>query len=77
MPNIIAHELGHFLIALALGLPVKSFDVGTGEVKCEYFLGNISFNFCEIPVGGGVIVNLQRKHIPNGNLSLCCWRVFV
>ncbi|WP_091744774.1 site-2 protease family protein [Propionispora vibrioides] len=61
MPNIIVHELGHFLLALALGFPVKSFDIGSGEILCQYSLGTISFKVCEKIDGASVTINSIGK----------------
>lgn len=51
---LIVHELGHFAIAYVLGMPVSSFELGTGPRLFQFLWKGIWFRFYLLPVSGFV-----------------------
>ncbi len=49
---VIAHELGHFLSARALGIPVLEFGVGMGPKVLNIRRGETEYSLCAFPIGG-------------------------
>lgn len=52
---IIAHELGHFLLAKANGITVKEFFVGMGPTLCSFTRGGTKYSLKLFPVGGACV----------------------
>lgn len=64
---IIAHELAHFLMAGALGIPIKQFSIGVGAVVWRWRSMNGDGSECEweihaLPVSG--FVRFETKYSP-------------
>ena len=52
--SIFIHELGHFLVAIKLGLVVDTFSIGFGPAIWKKEVNGIVFKICWIPLGGYV-----------------------
>lgn len=52
---IIAHELGHFLLAKANGITVKEFFVGMGPTLCSFMKGGTKYSLKLFPIGGACV----------------------
>jgi regulator of sigma E protease len=52
--SIFIHELGHFLVAIKLGLVVDTFSIGFGPAIWKTKKNGIVFKVCWIPLGGYV-----------------------
>ncbi len=52
--SIFIHELGHFLVAIKLGLVVDTFSIGFGPAIWKKKINGIDFKICWIPLGGYV-----------------------
>ena len=46
------HELGHFLIARAMGVTVEAFSIGMGPVLLHHKWGATDYRISLIPIGG-------------------------
>ena len=46
------HELGHFLIARAMGVTVEAFSIGMGPVLLHHKWGETDYRISLIPIGG-------------------------
>ncbi|MBO4321009.1 MAG: site-2 protease family protein [Treponema sp.] len=46
------HELGHFLIASAMGVTVEAFSIGMGPVLLHHKWGKTDYRISLIPIGG-------------------------
>ena len=55
---IFLHELGHFLAAKAVGLPVARFALGFGPVVASRTVGGVRYCLCAVPLGGYVLPDL-------------------
>ena len=53
---ILIHELGHFLVALKLGLKVEAFSIGFGPAVWHRKFGEVDFRIAPIPLGGYVLI---------------------
>jgi regulator of sigma E protease len=51
---ILAHELGHFLVARRMGVKVERFALGLGKVLISKRVGETEYALCAIPFGGYV-----------------------
>ncbi len=49
---ILAHELGHFLMARYMGVKVERFALGLGKVLLSKRIGDTEYVICLIPFGG-------------------------
>jgi len=58
---IFVHELGHFLAAKALGLPVARFALGFGPVLVSRTVGRTRYCLCAVPLGGYVLPDLPEE----------------
>lgn len=58
---IFVHELGHFLAAKALGLPVARFALGFGPVVASRMVGRTRYCLCAVPLGGYVLPDLPDE----------------
>src|ERR1044071_3895061 len=52
---IILHELGHFLAAKKLGIPIARFSVGLGSKLWGFKIGETEYWLSSIPCGGYVL----------------------
>ncbi|UJX40438.1 site-2 protease family protein [Desulfovibrio sp. JY] len=55
---VFIHELGHFLAAKALGLPVARFSLGFGPVLWSRSFGGTRYCLSAVPLGGYVLLDL-------------------
>jgi len=58
---IILHELGHFLAAKRLGIPIARFSVGLGPKLWGFKIGQTEYWLSMIPCGGYVLPALQDE----------------
>ena len=58
---IFLHELGHFLAAKAVGLPVARFALGFGPVVASRTVGGVRYCLCAVPLGGYVLPDLPDE----------------
>ncbi len=58
---ILVHELGHFLAAKAVGLPVARFSLGFGPVVWSRTWGGTRCCLSAVPFGGYVLLALSRE----------------
>jgi len=58
---IILHELGHFLAAKRLGIPIARFSVGLGRKVWGFKMGETEYWLSLIPCGGYVMPALQDE----------------
>lgn len=49
---VLAHELGHFLVAHYYGITAESFNIGFGPSLLSFSAGGTEFHFRAIPLGG-------------------------
>ena len=52
---IVLHELGHFLAAKKIGIPIARFSVGLGPKLCGFKMGETEYWLSMIPCGGYVL----------------------
>lgn len=71
---ICIHELGHFLAAKAVGLPVARFSLGLGPVVASRRFGRTRYCLSAIPFGGYVLLDLAGE---SDYLRLPLWRRLV
>ncbi len=53
--GVVLHELGHLLVGLALGEPVRKIRIGTGATFVGFRLGGVAVQVCAIPFTGGAV----------------------
>jgi regulator of sigma E protease len=53
---IFIHELGHFLVALKLGLKVEAFSIGFGPALWKRKMKGVEYRISAIPLGGYVSI---------------------
>lgn len=53
---IIVHELGHFLVAKAVGVRVNQFSIGLGPRIFGKKIGETDFCLCALPIGGACVM---------------------
>ena len=53
---IIVHELGHFLVAKAVGVRVNQFSLGLGPRLFGKKIGETDFCVCALPIGGACVM---------------------
>lgn len=58
---IILHELGHFLAALWMGIPIARFSVGLGSKVWGFKIGQTEYWLSMIPCGGYVMPAVQDE----------------
>jgi len=58
---ILIHELGHFLAARAVGLPISTFSIGFGPKLWGFKKGETEFRFSWIPIGGYVLLGVEDE----------------
>src|SRR6188768_1079385 len=58
---IILHELGHFLAAKSLGIPIARFSVGLGPKVWGFKIGETEYWLSMIPCGGYVMPALEDE----------------
>ena len=51
---VIAHEWGHFITALKIGVPIQEFSVGFGPLLLQRMRGGVEYSLRLIPLGGFV-----------------------
>lgn len=65
---ILFHELGHFLVARALGIGVKTFSLGFGPRLCGIRRGRTDYRVSLLPLGGYVslVGETDQSDLPEG-----------
>ena len=70
---IFIHELGHFLVAIAVGMKVEVFSIGFGKPIFSFEVRNVKWQIGALPFGGYVKIagmekegKLEPHQIPNG-----------
>ena len=58
---IILHELGHFLAAKRMGIPIARFSVGLGPKVWGFKIGETEYWLSMIPCGGYVLPALEDE----------------
>lgn len=53
---IVVHELGHFLVAKAVGVRVNAFSIGLGPRLFGKKIGETDFCVCAFPIGGACVM---------------------
>ncbi|MDR5697741.1 MAG: M50 family metallopeptidase, partial [Armatimonadota bacterium] len=61
---ILAHELGHFLVAKRVGVTVHAFAVGFGPALFRFRRGNTQYSLNALPLGG--YVRLEGEDFADG-----------
>jgi regulator of sigma E protease len=76
---VLVHELGHFLVAKALGVRVVSFSIGMGPRVIGFRRGGTDYRISALPLGGFVRMagdtpeDLERVGAPDEFLSKPWW----
>ena len=74
---VIFHELGHLLIARALGVRVERFSIGFGPVVFSRRRGEIEFAISAFPLGGYVKMGgddpRRREDLRPGDFFAAAW----
>jgi len=58
---IFFHELGHYLMARAVGIPVARFSVGMGRSLWSFQRGETEYRISMIPLGGYVLPKIDSE----------------
>ncbi|MHC4177387.1 MAG: site-2 protease family protein [Planctomycetota bacterium] len=58
---ILIHELGHFLAARWVGIPVERFSIGFGPKVCGIRRGRTEYWISAVPIGGYVMLDLEDE----------------
>lgn len=58
---VFVHELGHFLAAKAVGIPVARFSLGIGPVLVSRTVGGVRYCLSAVPFGGYVLPDLRDE----------------
>ena len=53
---ILVHELGHFIVAKAVGVRVNQFSIGLGPRLFGKKIGETDFCVCALPIGGACVM---------------------
>lgn len=71
---ILIHELGHFLAARWVGMPIARFSIGFGPLLCSFRRGGTQFGLAWFPFGGYVLSDVKDEreflNIPAGRRIL-------
>lgn len=57
---ILIHELGHFIAARSVGIPVKQFSIGYGPKLWGFTRGETEYRISAIPIGGYVMLDIDE-----------------
>jgi regulator of sigma E protease len=68
---IFFHELGHYLAARAVGIPIARFSVGMGRSVWSFTRGETEYRISWIPLGGYVLPKIDSEE---SFLELSPWR---
>lgn len=68
---IFIHELGHYLVARAVGIPIARFSVGMGRAIWSYTRGETEYRISLIPLGGYVLPKIESEE---SFLEISPWR---
>ena len=70
---VFIHELGHYFVALKVGMRIEVFSIGFGKPLCSWNINGIKWQLGSIPFGGYVKIggmekegNLEPFDIPDG-----------
>ncbi|KHK04459.1 site-2 protease family protein [Desulfovibrio sp. TomC] len=58
---IFIHELGHFVAARLVGVPIARFALGFGPVVASRTVGGVRYCLCAVPLGGYVLPDLPDE----------------
>ncbi len=59
---ILVHELGHFIAARSVGVPVEVFSVGFGPALWKKTIGGTEYRISLVPLGGYVLPAVKDEH---------------
>ncbi len=59
---IFIHEMGHFIAAKAVKIPVAVFSIGFGPSVFSYTTGNTEYRFSIVPFGGYVLPSIADEN---------------
>ncbi|KIX14110.1 site-2 protease family protein [Dethiosulfatarculus sandiegensis] len=59
---VFVHELGHFICARRVGLPVKRFSLGFGPALFKKRIKGTEYRFSVIPLGGYVLLDFEDQN---------------
>ncbi len=62
---IFVHELGHFLAAKAVGIPVNEFSIGMGPPLLRFGKGETEYSLRVLPIGGYVKMEGEEEDSDN------------
>lgn len=73
---ILVHELGHFLVAKAVGIKVNEFSIGMGPLIKEFEKGETKYSFRLLPIGGYVAMEGEDEdsNDPNSFTNAETWK---
>lgn len=60
---IVLHELGHFLVAKRMGIPISRFSVGMGPKVWGFKMGGTEYCLSLIPCGGYVLPAIKDEEV--------------
>ena len=66
---VFIHELGHFLAARLVGIPVARFSLGIGPVLTSRTVGGVRYCLSAVPFGGYVLPDLRDEAAYLASLS--------
>ncbi len=66
---VFAHELGHFLLAKAVGIRVDRFALGMGKRLFGFRKGETDYCICAFPIGGYVAMKGQEDFKPDAPID--------
>jgi regulator of sigma E protease len=58
---ILVHEMGHFIAAKSVGIPVVRFSIGFGRRLCGFKHNNTEYRLSLIPCGGYVLLDVEDE----------------
>lgn len=75
--TIIAHELGHMIMALILGIKIEAFSIGFGKILFRKKFKGIEFRLSLCPIGGYCQLHGETDNEIDGFLSQRYYKKFL